>query len=82
MKFALIMFLLFSVLTAGEKEKPAAKKIDADTTSMWMKRTDAIRIFTQKREELKTNYFQQDAFIQGQIEVFNAITQDSIKVKR
>lgn len=64
---------------AGDK-KPKVEAVDS--TSAWIKRTDAIRFLTAKREELKQNYIQQDAMIAGQIEAFQLITQDSVKIKK
>lgn len=81
--FLISVGLVYGVQTAFAGDPPKKQKVEAvDSTSTWIKRTDAIKFLQNKRDELKLQYIQQDASIAGQIEAFSLITQDSVKIKK
>lgn len=79
MKTFLVMILFITLTQAGEQKQ---KKVEIDSTSVWVNRTLAIKSYENQREQMKQKFILEDAYLAGQIEVLKAITQDSIEVKK
>jgi DNA-dependent RNA polymerase auxiliary subunit epsilon len=81
MKYLFIAVIMMSLLFAQEKKKPVPKQVQ-DTTSLWLKKENIVNYLNQRRQQLKENYIVEDSKLQGQLEFIDAVSQDSLKIKR
>lgn len=83
-----VLLVAASLLVAGKNssdstklpKQPIRAKIvfSLDSNSVPTDRSAAVRVLTQRREDLRLQWMQQDAYLVGQIELLNSVRQDTV----
>ena len=76
----LFAILLLAGLAFGQ-EKPKTSTVKPDSTMRWDVKVETIKGYTAQLQQLRDQYLQQNAYIQGKIDERNRMP-DSVQVKK
>ncbi len=83
MKYIVILLLFIAVLAFPQKKKETASQpVKVDSTSIQLSKTEINSFITQQRQQLREKYLIEDAKLEGQQQLLNAIAPDSVRVKK